>query len=280
MQSIQTFFWVALPFLFLLCLSVQSAEFPPDGKANPTPAKPKPGADLPLLVVINGESNSGGYAPNSEAPLAERGLRPSVKILNNATLASFDDLNIGGNNLVGHARLANGATHGFELELANRAETNAFYHQPCYLVKTGQGGSVIANWTTNNPCNYFKMFKERVESARKLLGNQPHRTVILFSLGINDAIHGTNLKVWKAGVKEHFENLRKELGANTPIVMTRFMPRYAAVNAVIEEICREVPNTYSVNTLDAPLRDDNHWNYRGMKLVAGRMLDVVEGLPE
>jgi cytochrome c553 len=60
--------------------------------------------------------------------------------------------------------------------------------------------------------------------------------------------------------------------------MTRFMPRYAAYNAAIEELCKKVPGTSSVDTLDAPLRDPNHWNYAGMKLVAGRMLDRVAGL--
>ena len=60
--------------------------------------------------------------------------------------------------------------------------------------------------------------------------------------------------------------------------MTRFMPRYAAYNTAIEELCKKVPGTSSVDTLDAPLRDPNHWNYAGMKLVGGRMLDRVAGL--
>jgi len=67
-------------------------------------------------------------------------------------------------------------------------------------------------------------------------------------------------------------------GGDPPIVMTRFMERYAATNAAIEEVCRTVPGTASVDTLDAPLRDANHWNHAGMKVVAGRMLDVVAGL--
>jgi hypothetical protein len=56
------------------------------------------------------------------------------------------------------------------------------------------------------------------------------------------------------------------------------MGRYAATNAAIEEVCRTVPGTASVDTLDAPLRDANHWNRAGMKVVAGRMLDVVATL--
>ena len=99
--------------------------------------------------------------------------------------------------------------------------------------------------------------------------------MIFFSLGINDAVAGTKLDVWKPAVKEHFANMRKELGADTPIIMTRFMPQFAGYNTVIEQICAEVPNTYSVGTLDAPLRDPYHWNYAGMKLVTDRMIDVL-----
>ena len=233
-------------------------------------------ADESLMFVINGESNSGGYALNAQASPGELERRTSVRILNNTTLASFDDLQIGVNNLVGHDRLANGITHGFELELANRADADERYRAPCYLVKTGQGGSRIAEWNIKG--TYYTAFLKRAEAASKLLAGQPHRTIVLFSLGINDAIAGTDVDVWQAAVKEHFGNVRRELGADTPIIMTRFMRRYALFNTAIEEICREVPNTYSVGTLDAPLRDDNHWDYVGMKRVTGCMLDVVESL--
>lgn len=97
-----------------------------------------------LLVIINGESNSGGYALNSEALSSELLPRSAVQILDNTGLATWQDLDIGTNNLVGHSGLSNGSTHGFELELANRAETDSFYNEPVYLVKTGQGGSTIA----------------------------------------------------------------------------------------------------------------------------------------
>jgi len=233
-------------------------------------------ADESLLFVINGESNSGGYALNAQASPRELERRTSVRILNNTTLASFDDLQIGVNNLVGHDRLANGTTHGFELELTNRADADERYRAPCYLVKTGQGGSRIAEWNIKG--TYYTTFSKRVRAASKLLAGQPHRTIVLFSLGINDAIAGTDVDVWRTAVKEHFGNVRREVGADTPIIMTRFMRRYALFNTAIEEICREVPNTYSVGTVDAPLRDDNHWDYEGTKRVAGRMLDVVESL--
>ena len=235
--------------------------------------KAKPG-QAKVLVVINGESNSGGYALNSEATAAELAPRPAVLILNNETLKSFDPLDIGTNNLVGHTGLASSDTHGFELMLAERAERAPAKNRPVYLVKTGHGGSTIAQWAAEGA--YYQTMLKRLTAAKELLKDEELRPVVLFSLGINDAIAGTELEIWKPAVIAHFENLRKELGAEMPIVMTRFMPNYAAYNAAIEEICQTVPNTYSVNTLDAPLRDANHWNYAGMKLVTDRMLDVLD----
>ena len=228
-----------------------------------------------LLVIINGESNSGGFALNSEATAEELATRSAVQILDNDALV-FRPLDIGTNNLLGHAGLKPTETHGFELELANRAERLPKESLPVYLVKTGQGGSRIAEWAADG--RYFQTFRSRIAAAKRLLADEQVRTVILFSLGINDAIAGTPLEQWKPAVEEHLARLRKEIGGDTPIVMTRFMPRYAAYNAAIEELCTKVPGTSSVDTLDAPLRDPNHWSYAGMKLVAGRMLDRVAGL--
>jgi hypothetical protein len=229
-----------------------------------------------ILFVISGESNSGGYALNTEAPGHELGIRSSVKILNNTHLSSFDDLDIGKNNLVGHTGLPNGVTHGFELELANRAVASPVYNEPCFLVKTGQGGSRIAEWNTQGM--FFKTFVKRSCAAKKLLEGLSYRTAVLFSLGINDALAGTDGGVWKSAVISHLADIREVLGRDTPVIMTKFMPYYPEYNRMIGEIAEEVGNTYSVYTEDASLRDEHHWDHAGMKLVAGRMLDIFESL--
>jgi hypothetical protein len=74
--------------------------------------------------------------------------------------------------------------------------------------------------------------------------------------------------------------MRKELGADTPVIMTRFMSYFPEINKAIEELCADIPDTYSVYTEDAALRDEHHWDYAGMKLVAGRMLDIFESLDD
>ena len=219
-----------------------------------------------LLVIVTGESNSGGYAVNTDATPEEVAPRPAVQILDNATLA-FQPLDIGTNNLIGHDRLDPSATHGIELELVNRVERLPADSLPVYLVKTGQGGSTIGQWAPNG--KYFDTFRTRVAAAKKLLADRPLRPVIFFSLGINDAIAKTPVARWKQDVKDHLARLRQEVGGDPPIVMTRFMPRYEAFNAAIAEICAEMQGVYSVETRDAALRDDNHWSYAGMKVVAG-----------
>lgn len=232
------------------------------------------------LFVINGESNSGGYALNSEAMSSELLERSAIKILDNTGLSSFQNLDIGTNNLVGHAGLSNGSTHGFELEMCNRAETKKWYNKPTYLVKTGQGGSTISQWALNG--SYMNTFVSRVQAAQSLLLGQRYKPYVLFSLGINDAISATNVATWKAAVINHFVNIRTYLGANTPIIMTEFQgmgassTAYDSYSTAIQEIAANDPNTYSVSASGAGLRDSNHWNYAGMKLVAGRLLDVVE----
>jgi hypothetical protein len=94
------------------------------------------------LIIFTGESNSGGLAPNSALSSSESPPRRSVQILNNATL-TIQTMQIGVNNLIAHTGLIDNATHGWENELANAAEAGRFNQQPIFLVKTGQGGSVI-----------------------------------------------------------------------------------------------------------------------------------------
>jgi len=234
------------------------------------------GSSKPYLVIINGESNSGGYALNSEAPSGELGVRSSVSILNPVSLV-FESLSIGGNNLLDHTGLSNGVTHGFELELANRADTVPKYSN-VKLIKTGHGGSTIGQWNVGG--SYFTKFSQRIAAAKTFIDFADYNIVILFSLGINDAGAGTNINTWKTGVTNHFAAMRSEIGfGDVPIAVTQFQGMgnnaYGNFNIAIQELANTLTNIYPVDVTGAGLRDPNHWNYSGMKLVSGRLLDQV-----
>ncbi len=230
-----------------------------------------PRGALTPLIVISGESNSGGYALNSQALPAELAARPAVRILDNTGLASFQDLQIGVNNLVGHAGLSNGPTHGLELGLAAAAEAGAFGGR-VYLVKTGQGGSTISQWAAGQ--SYATTFTARVNAARTLMladGLVP-LPVVWYSQGINDAIAGVAVATWKAATIARLAAIRAELGP-VPVLMTLLMePAYTAYNAALDAICAADPLTRAVSATGCTLRDANHWDYAGMKLLASRMV--------
>jgi hypothetical protein len=83
----------------------------------------------PLVFVITGESNSGGLGSNSQATPAEQKAGPCVQITNLTNgRFTFEPLHLGGNNLRAHFGLQKyyGTRHGFENELANAVEHNAF----------------------------------------------------------------------------------------------------------------------------------------------------------
>lgn len=151
------------------------------------------------LIIITGESNSGGYALNSQAPSDEIGQRLGVQILNNSTF-EFEALNIGVNNLIDHAGLSNGSTHGLELGLANSIDDGLWGRTPVYLVKTGQGGSTVGQWTQND--TYFQKFIQRITAAFNALQGAGYvvQPYVWFSQGINDAIAGTPVNTWKTAV--------------------------------------------------------------------------------
>jgi hypothetical protein len=234
------------------------------------------------LIIFTGESNSGGQANNSPATEHELSDRPAVQILNNYTL-KFEDLNIStGNNLYGHYGLDPtylGVYHGWELGMANLVESDMFLPAPCYLVKTGQGGSRISQW--NDGGSYYTSFKNRVDAAisemKKLTGAAP-RLYIIYSQGINDAINNLDVATWKAATIAHIGKIRDRYGANVPFVMTRFMNTFALssdYNSAILEIASELDDVYTVDGSDLSLQNSYQWDYEGMKKLSARLLNVV-----
>jgi hypothetical protein len=233
-----------------------------------------------FLIVFSGESNSGGYANNADATTYEKSARSSVQKLDEYTLL-FDDLHVTENNLQDHYGFTDNSSHGWEAGLANCVEDNVFVGKSeVYLVKTGQGASTISQWNVGG--TYLNKLTERYEASVDILtseGKTP-KPIIWYTQGINDAIAGTNEVTWKANTITHIGELREVMGADTPFLFVEIMAGSsgASYNDSITAICAEVDNCYLISCLDAGLRDTNHWNYAGMKLIAERLCEKTEEL--
>lgn len=224
------------------------------------------------LVIMTGESNAGGRGQNSSATAEELAARPVVQILNNSTLL-YENLDIGTNNLLGHAGLESfeASEHSIELELANQAASAGWIRDKVYLCKTGQGGSIASNWL-NNATTYAKTFSERVAIAMQLLEDNgiAYRPIVFMSLGWNDGQQETAKATYKANVKSIHANMRSVLGDTTVIVMTKFespLTAYADINAAIDEIAAEDPLCVAISTAGFD-GSGAHWSYAGLKSVA------------
>jgi len=239
-----------------------------------------PNAISTLGFVFTGESNSGGIGLNSSATTHELSSRSAVQIMN---LTSgnflFENLQIGVNNLRDHAGLEAyyDTSHGWELQLANSTEANAFPDNPqVHLIKTGQGGTLVSEWNVGG--TYWTKFLQRIDAAKTQLPAQ-RQWVVWLSLGINDAIAGTPISTYKTSLIAHINKIKAEL-PGAIIVMTEFeaMPGgggYPATNTALREIAASEANVYSVDTTGMSTDGGNHWDYAGLKQVALSMVNVT-----
>jgi hypothetical protein len=233
----------------------------------------------PLVFVITGESNSGGIGSNAQATPAERKARPSVQIMNLTNgRFNFEPLHLGVNNLRAHLGLQKyyDTCHGFENQLANAVETNAFPgDMQVYLIKTGHGGSRIAQWGGQAPGGYWDKFLKRTEAGKRQLPANA-RWMVWFSLGINDSIARTPVTTWKKKTLAHLKRIKAQL-PNVVIVMTQFQSMgYPQINAAIAAIAAEEKDVFVVDSKGAALSDKNHWSYKGLKTVTKRMIKVTQ----
>lgn len=231
------------------------------------------------LIIIAGESNAGGLALNTELSASEAAIRPFIKILNNENL-TFESLHIGGNNMMLHAGLPGGVTHGIENGLANSADSGTFGGLiPVYILKAGIGLSQIHWWNDSTylyyDLNAWEQLKMRLDTAIKLLrplnSGAPPKLYFFWTQGINDSLNSIPSAAWKDSTKVFFVKLRQRYG-NIPIFMTYLTPDYTSYNARVTELAAEVDNFYAIQTDDADLEDVNHWDYTGWKLIATRFI--------
>jgi hypothetical protein len=259
--------------VFRFCVVTAVVAPAPIASWRPVRAEPP----RPLVFVITGESNSGGLGLNADATPDERAPRQALLVLDlQAADRRFVPLHLGHNNLRRHTRLEDyeDTCHGLENQLANAAAKGRFPgHSHVYLVKTGHGGSKIAEWQPDAATGYWKEFVARTDAARKQLQCEP-QWVVWMSLGINDAIAGTPGDVWQSQMADHLRCIPRQLpGAR--IVLTEFQAMgYPEINRRIRMLAAEVPGVASVDTTGIPLRDQNHWGYAGLKMVADRLIEA------
>ena len=224
-------------------------------------------------IYFIGESNSGGYALNSDALASELDIDPNIKIWDNINNDGFENLDIGTNNLLGHTGLSNGTTHGWELQLQSKAES---LDSPIYLTKCGQGGSVISQWDLNG--SYYQSFITRATGSKSAITQSNLKTCVVISFGINDAIAGTNVNTWYSETLSWIESVKNETNADI-IVITDLMENTSekiAINAQIDNLVSALPYLEKSLTAGATLRDSNHWDYNGMKLICNRIWDIIK----
>lgn len=232
-----------------------------------------------LMIIACCESNSGGYGNNADSQSWERA--PRALNFYNVNTKIFEPLQIGVNNNLDHYGLIS-SSHGWELELANKIDLGHFKnYEGVYYVQTGQGGSTVAQWSVGNPTNYWSKFLDRTNTAQSIVEDE-HK-VIWLTLGINDAIAGTNADIFKAGLIELVSRMKTEVNPEK-IYVTRLPPLNDLFNTFstkIDEIDAADPDIVAISFSNLHMRDPNHPSYKGMKQFTNRFTGAMrdDGYP-
>ena len=268
-----------LPVIPIALLIAAVLSFRLHNENNPSePLRPKvfSSVESNWLFISFGESNSGGYASNDDLSGTEAASRPSLQIWNVIT-NDWEPLDIGTNNNLGHYRLTS-STHGWENGLSTLVDAdpllNAFYLQ------TGQGGSRVADWDGIGSDPFIQKRNSRV---RRVTGAMDFDHVVWWvSLGINDAIDGTNATTYETKMRDVLNDLHA-LCPGSHIVIAELPDDHSGsdqmrlqqqYNAVIRNIAATRLDVTNVSVDNLSMRDTNHWDYQGMEQLAKRMYDV------
>jgi hypothetical protein len=226
------------------------------------------------LIVIWGESNAGGLAPNASASAYQLLAQDRISIFNNNS-RKFEKLQIAVNNNINHVTLPNNTTFGLEIALIDSIHRIG---RPVYLVKAGQGGGVLSQWVTTGA--YYDSLRTRLSEAVQLLKNKGYNPQIQFwmSFGINDGTLATNPTTWYNGVTDILNELKSEFGICPTIAMKVTRPggtytaSHIAIDNQLDSLAKYYPLFSVASTSGATMLDDYHWNKSGLQTIGNRMI--------
>jgi len=95
---------------------------------------------------------------------------------------------------------------------------------------------------------------------------------VWMTIGINDAISGTNVDTFKTKLIARIAAMRALLGSSVPVFLTTFdapMTERTAINAAIKDIATTDANTFVISSSGFAVNVDSiHWSYAGQKSMA------------
>ncbi len=246
-------------------------------------------SDSLTLVVIQGESNAAGNGPNTSLMPSERGKHPSVQILNHRT-SKFEPLQIGVNNE--QDTYFDTSRHGFEVGLMDEVEAGILPN-PVYLCKIGISGSYVEEWLPNNSTPYqlwngWIGYLDAAIAQMNTLG-KPYRIIVWQSLGLNDRYgQGTpdttfvrKMGLIRANFRSRYNrpdmvflstNFNNPPGPNLPAGQGLTFDWVT----LFAQMAKSDPMMHSIPVIGATYIDgSSHWDYAGLKLIAGNMTDTM-----
>ncbi len=249
-------------------------------------------SDSLTLIVIQGESNAAGNGPNTSLMPSERGKHPSVQILNHRT-SKFEPLQIGVNNE--QDTYFDTSRHGFEVGLMDEVEAGILPN-PVYLCKIGISGSYVEEWLPNNSTPYqlwngWIGYLDAAIAQMNTLG-KPYRIIVWQSLGLNDKYgQGTpdttfvrKMGLIRANFRSRYNrpdmvflstNFNNPPGPNLPAGQGLTFDWVT----LFAQMAKSDPMMHSIPVIGATYIDGNsHWDYAGLKLIAGNMIDTMLAL--
>lgn len=226
------------------------------------------------IFLINGQSNSVGYADNIDMDPSEEVPYDHFKIWNGN---AFVSLEIGVNNK------ASGVDyHGVELGLALNLQSY-FPDDTFYLVKDGKGGRPIAYFSPNGDevRLYYNTRKVLRDALNNLIasGKIPY-VYMLWHQGENDAQYGYT--TYEDELRELFNLWDNTYAYDTPKVIPSLLLNSpntgrVAVNAIFETVVSESSNLAISASSYLDEKDSSHWSYQGFKDMSILHLDNLVG---